>query len=225
MTVRDDRSLDAAAPEEHVSAEGPDAALLPQAGPVVPPAFSTRIEPEPLYGSVATLADDPAGLTCSVTVGLRWAPGNTSRLFGYPSYELAAETVRRGRHDALLVAGAYPEIRMFFFDSGLRAAEAFVTPLPDIVFAAPIDSASLEHFDRVHYHPATKLLLESRVLARTDRAVPATSNSGACRDALSGAGSAAVITNQICADHYGLKTIEVLSAGKPMGFVVFARST
>lgn len=188
-----------------------------------PPAFSADVDHQPRYASVATLADDPAGLTCSVSVGLQWAPGNAARVLGYPSYELAAETVKSGRHDALLVASAYQEIRLFFFDTELQAVEAFVRPLPDMVFAAPSRSASLEHFEAVHYHPATKKLLESHVSNRTNRAVTATSNSAACRDAISNPDTAAVITNQICADHYGLTTLEVLAAGKPMGFIVFER--
>ncbi|MEE4546841.1 hypothetical protein V2S66_33355 [Streptomyces sp. V4-01] len=190
--------------------------------PVAP--FSADVEHEPRYDSAATLADDPAGLTCSVTVGMRWgAQGKCRRLLGYPSFELAAETVKSGRHDALLVAGAYPEIRSFFFDPELRAVEAFVSPLPDMVFAAPLEHASQERFDTVHYHPATTRLFESSVRGRTEHALTASSNSAACRSALEDSGRSAAITNQTCADHYGLKTLEVLSVGTPMSFVVFER--
>ncbi|MET8976574.1 hypothetical protein ABZX85_13260 [Streptomyces sp. NPDC004539] len=188
------------------------------------PAFSTDVAPEPRYASVATLADDPAGLTCSVTVGMRWARGGRAgRLAGYPAFEIAAERVKAGEHDALLVAGAYPEIRTFFFDPELRAVEAFVSPLPDMVFAAPVDGASAERYDVVHYHPATTRLFESRVSALTDAGLHATSNSAACRAALGSSSRAAAITNQTCADHYGMKTLEVLSVGTPMSFVVFER--
>jgi hypothetical protein len=190
-------------------------------------AFTTEITPVVRYRSAATLADDPAGLTCSVTVGMRWAEaqGRAGRLFGYPTFELAAESVKEGRHDALLVAGAYPEIRSFFFDPRLSAVEAFVSTLPDMILAAPEEHASLHHFDTVHYHPATRVLFEAGPASRTDNAVQATSNSAACRDALENPGRAAAITNQICADHYGFKTIEVLSAGTPMSFVVFERKS
>lgn len=188
-----------------------------------PAAFSAKIEHFLPYASVATLADDSAGLTCSVIVGLQWAKRKANKLFGYPSYNIAAETVRRGRHDALLVAGAYPEIRRFFFDSELQATDAFVNPLPDFVFAAPQRSALAKRFDSVHYHPATVALLDSKIGARADNALTASSNSSACRDALSNPGVASVITNQICADNYGLTTIEVLASGKPMCFVVFER--
>ncbi|MFD6528415.1 hypothetical protein [Streptomyces sp. NPDC060184] len=188
-------------------------------------AFTAEVVHTPRYRSAATLADDPAGLTCSVTVGMRWASakGRAGRLSGYPSFELAAESVKDGRHDALLVAGAYPEIRSFFFDPRLRAVEAFVSALPDMVLAAPEEHAALRRFDTVYYHPATRVLFETSVEGRTDRAIQATSNSTACRDALENPGRAAAITNQLCADHYGLRTLEVLSAGTPMSFVVFER--
>ncbi|MGK5729550.1 hypothetical protein [Streptomyces sp. URMC 124] len=186
--------------------------------------FSAEISPATRYASVATLADDPAGLTCSVTVGTRWAAtGKASRLFGYPSFEAAADSVKDGRHDALLVAGAYPEIRTFFFDPELRAVEAFVGPLPDMVFAAPPEDASLDRFDVVHYHPATRRLFESRVSGRAAESFHATSNSAACKAALAHGGRAAAITNATCAEHFGLEVIEVLSAGTPMSFVVFER--
>jgi hypothetical protein len=184
-------------------------------------AFSTHVDHILRYESAATLADDPAGLTCSVTVGMRWARGKSARLLGYPSFEMAAEAVKSGQHDALLVAGAYPEIRTFFFDPELRAVEAFVSPLPDMVFAAPLENASVDRFDTVFYHPATTRLLESEVRPRTDAAVTASSNSAACRSALAAPGRTAAITNQTCADHYGMKTLQVLSVGTPMSFVVF----
>ncbi|MEU1401382.1 hypothetical protein ABZ471_03275 [Streptomyces sp. NPDC005728] len=189
----------------------------------ISPRFHADIPAAPRYASVATLADDPAGLTCSVTVGLRWgaSSGKAGRLLGYPSFEEAAESVKDGRHDALLVAGAYPEIRTFFFDAGLSAVESFISPLPDMVFAAPEHNAALERFDTVHYHPATRVLFETHVQGRTNDAVQATSNSAACRDALENPGQAAAITNRTCADHYGLTTLKVLSRGTPMSFVVF----
>jgi hypothetical protein len=187
------------------------------------PRFLADIPATPRYATVATLADDPAGLTCSVTVGLRWgaSSGKAGRLLGYPSFEAAAESVKDGRHDALLVAGAYPEIRTFFFDAGLSAVESFISPLPDMVFAAPEHHARLERFDTVHYHPATRVLFETHIQDRTNDAVQATSNSAACRDALENPGRAAAITNRTCADHYGMTTLKVLSRGTPMSFVVF----
>ncbi len=186
--------------------------------------FSAYIDTATRYASVATLADDPAGLTCSVTVGTRWAAtGKASRLLGYPSFEAAAASVKDGRNEALLVAGAYPEIRTFFFDPELRAVEAFVGPLPDMVFAASPQDADLDRFDVVHYHPATRKLFESRVSDRTTESFHATSNSAACKAALAHGDRAAAITNATCAEHYGLKVIEVLSEGTPMSFVVFER--
>lgn len=188
-------------------------------------AFRAEVDHTPDYRSAATLADDPAGLTCSVTVGMRWAAkGRAGTLFGYPTFEAAAENVKSGRHDALLVAGAYPEIRRFFFDPELRAVEAFVAQLPDMVLAVPDRGGKgAAGPSKIYYHPATIHLLES--LDRVDLmdTEPVTSNSLACRRAMADARRAMAITNSVCAEHYGLTVMKVLSAGTPMSFVVFER--
>ncbi|MFD6887637.1 hypothetical protein [Streptomyces sp. NPDC059957] len=190
------------------------------------PAFCMEIDGVPRYRSAATLADDPAGLTCSVTVGLEWAArGRAGALFGYPIFEAAAEKVKAGKHDALLVAGAYPEIRAFFFDPALRAVEAFVAPIPDMVLAAPAQNAKkYTEFAKIYYHPATYKLLELIDGVSLKETEQVTSNSLACRRAMVDSGHAAAITNVTCAEHYGLNVIDVLSAGTPMSFVVFERA-
>ncbi|MEV5212495.1 hypothetical protein AB0K35_33965 [Micromonospora sp. NPDC053740] len=189
------------------------------------PAFCVEIDGVSRYRSAATLADDPAGLTCSVTVGLEWAAhGRAGALLGYPTFEAAAKEVKAGKHDALLVAGAYPEIRSFFFDPALRAVEAFVAPLPDIVLAAPAHNAKQStEFTKLYYHPATYKLLESLDRVSLMETEQVTSNSLACRRATDDSGHAVAITNATCAEHYGLNVIDVLSAGTPMSFVVFER--
>ncbi|MFF5563664.1 hypothetical protein ACFY7Z_16425 [Streptomyces sp. NPDC012623] len=190
------------------------------------PAFHTEVDCVPRYRSAATLADDPAGLTCSVTVGLKWAArGRAGALLGYPTYEAASENVKTGKHDALLVAGAYPEIRSFFFDPALRAVEAFVAPLPDMVLAAPgRRTQRATEFLKIYYHPATNKLLESLDGVRPVETEPVTSNSLACRRAMVDTGRAVAITNATCAEYYGMTVIDVLSIGTPMSFVVFERA-
>jgi hypothetical protein len=186
------------------------------------PAFQEELIFRPEYNSVATLADEAAGLTCSVTVGRRWANGRARTVVGYPRFELAAASVRSGEHDVLLVPAAYPEIRDFFFDAELRAVEAFLGTLPDMVFAVPAGMPE-DPLDIVFHHPATRSLVES-LPERVGRAEYASSNSSACRDALACDAAAGAVTNETAADHYGLRTVRVLSAGTPMGFVVFGRS-
>ncbi|MEU7159821.1 hypothetical protein [Streptomyces chrestomyceticus] len=189
------------------------------------PAFRTEVDGVTRYRSAATLADDPAGLTCSVTVGLQWAArGRAGALLGYPTFEAAAARVKSGKHDALLVAGAYPEIRSFFFDPALRAVEAFVAPLPDMVLATPGRHAKPAEFSKIYYHPATNKLLESLDGVGLLEAEQVTSNSLACRRAMVDTGEAVAITNATCAEYYGLTVIDVLSAGTPMSFVVFERA-
>ncbi|MGW2105783.1 hypothetical protein [Streptomyces sp. NPDC001948] len=195
--------------------------------PDVPePAFRGETNRVGHYRSAATLADDPAGLTCSVDAGMKWAvEGRASALIGYPTFESAAESVKAGRHDAFLVAGAYPEIRSFFFDPELKAVEAFIATLPDMVLAAPDQNANgATEFSRIYHHPATVPLLATISRSSLSRTEQVTSNSLACRRAMAETGKAAAITNAICAEHYGLSVIDVLSAGTPMSFVVFERS-
>ncbi|MFD4675471.1 hypothetical protein ACFWNN_37480 [Lentzea sp. NPDC058450] len=182
-------------------------------------AFHEELAFEPPFGSVATLADDAAGLTCSVTIGRQWARGRARSVVGYPAFELAADGVREGRHDVLLVPSAYPEIRTFFFDPVLHAVETFLGTLPDMVFAVP-EGTPEQDLDVVYHHPATRTLVETLGVAR---AVHSSSNSAACREAVEHDGPAGAVTNQTSADHYGLRTVKVLSAGTPMGFVVFRR--
>lgn len=185
-------------------------------------AFKEDLTFQPRYRSLATLADEPAGLTCSVTVGRRWAAeGRAGSVVGYPSFELAAERVRAGEHDVLFVPSAYPDIRTFFFDPELTAVETFLGQLPDMVFAVP-QGVDPEHLEVVYHHPATKSLVES-LTEQVDSTVLASSNSSACRDALGHDGAAGSVTNETSADHYGMRTVRVLSAGTPMGFVVFTR--
>ncbi|HEY9473604.1 MAG TPA: hypothetical protein VIS06_07085 [Mycobacteriales bacterium] len=193
-------------------------------------AFSEDIRRRPTtYSSVATLADEPVGLTCSVAVGRVWGSDRADSLAGYPSFELAAQTVKSGQHDVLLVPSAYPDIRSFFFDPQLEAVESFLQPLPDMVLAVP-EAVDPEHLDLVFHHPATTALVE-RISDRVTRAVLATSNSAACRMVLEHHGAVdptdkvkvGAVTNQLCSDHYGLRTVEVLAAGTAMCFVVFRR--
>lgn len=182
-------------------------------------AFHEDLTFDPPYDSVATLADEAAGLTCSVTIGRRWARGRARSVVGYPRFELAAEGVRDGRHDVLLVPSAYPEIRDFFFDSKLHAFETFLGTLPDMVFAVP-EGTPDQDLDVLFHHPATRSLVETLGVSNP---VHSTSNSAACREAVAYDGAAGAVTNQTSADHYGLRTVKVLSAGTPMGFVVFRR--
>jgi hypothetical protein len=184
-------------------------------------AYKEDVVFEPEYRSLATLADDPAGLTCSVTVGLRWARGRAGTVVGYPRFELAAERVRTGEHDVLLVPSAYPDIRTFFFDPELRAVDTFLGTLPDMVLAVPRDARAAE-LDVLFHHPATTSLVHA-LAEPVSRLETATSNSAACRAALAHAGRAGAVTNQTSADHYRMRTVRVLAAGTPMGFVVFTR--
>lgn len=145
-------------------------------------AYKEDVSFEPEYQSIATLADESVGLTCSVTVGRAWARGRANTVVGYPEFELAAETVRTGEHNLLLVPAAYSNIRNFFFDSSLRAIDAFLHQLPDMVFAIP-NTERADRLETVFHHPATESLVQ-QLPNDGWSAVHASSNSAACRAAL-----------------------------------------
>ncbi|MFD1149822.1 hypothetical protein [Saccharothrix hoggarensis] len=127
-------------------------------------AYQEDLTYSPQYRSLATLADEPSGLTCSVIVGRRWARNRVASVVGYPRFELAAERVLAGDHDVLLVPSAYPDIRKFFFNPELRAVDTFLSTLPDMVFAVPAGAADgaadSDEFDVLYHHPATRALVE-----------------------------------------------------------------
>ncbi|MFD7656089.1 hypothetical protein ACFV4N_19135 [Actinosynnema sp. NPDC059797] len=186
-------------------------------------AFQETLAYTPQYGSLATLADEPSGLTCSVIVGRRWAHNRAASVVGYPRFELAAERVLAGDHDLLLVPSAYPDIREFFFNPELRAIDTFLSTLPDMVLAVPAGGdADGGEFDVLYHHPATKSLVEA-LPHRVGEVRASTSNSAACKEAVEHPGRACAVTNRIAADGYGMTIARTLSAGTPMGFVVFAR--
>ncbi|GAB2892410.1 hypothetical protein [Streptomyces mayteni] len=184
-------------------------------------AYSSPILPTFRYGSVATLADEPDGLTCSVAAGVEYFSGLAENLTGYPSFELAAASVRLRENDALLVPGAYPEVRGFFFDPELAAVDVFLTTLPDMVLVAS-DGGRAESYGRLCHQPATLRLLD-RIDKSFDEVLPASSNTTAVRDILQGHPDTLAVTNRIVADHHGLDVVQVLARGTSMAFIVFER--
>ncbi|GAA3879526.1 hypothetical protein [Streptomyces sedi] len=184
-------------------------------------AYHTRLLPRYRYRSVATLADEPDGLTCSVAVGTEYFAGLAERLSGYPSFELAADSVREGREDALLVPGAYAEVRGFFFDPELVAVGAFLSRLPDMVLVAS-DGGRADSYRRLCHQPATLRLLD-QIDKSFDEVLPATSNTTAVRDIVQGRPDTLAVTNRLVAEHHGLDVIQVLARGTPMAFIVFER--
>ena len=65
-------------------------------------------------GRLATLCDDPIGLTCSIDVARRW--GGAKEVAPFASFEAASAAVKEGVADAFLVPGAYPHLNGFIMD-------------------------------------------------------------------------------------------------------------
>lgn len=186
------------------------------------PAYRGPVPVDYRYDAVATLADEPVGLTCSVAVASKHFRGLARKVHGFPSFESAASEVRQGRADALLVPAAYPEIRRFFFDSALRATSSFLAELPDMVLVAS-KAHEDDRYARLYHHPATQQLLDELPFIY-DEAVPVSSNTAAAASLIADDENCLAITNRLVADHHELKPLRVLAHGESMAFIVFERN-
>ncbi|MCG6203700.1 hypothetical protein LPW26_03540 [Rhodopseudomonas sp. HC1] len=181
----------------------------------------------PIIGKVATLCDEPAGLTCSVDAARRARIAN--EVIFCESFEIAAEKVKQEDIDALLVPAAYPGLNRFIMDSSLQVFHSFVQKIPPLVYAMRADASGEAHRSaptRLYHHVAvTPLIAEIEVIAPATRFVPVSSNSEACKKLLADDGDgAACITNEICSLHYGLHVVQVLRQGIAMPWILFRQS-
>ncbi|QHJ01222.1 hypothetical protein GT347_26470 [Xylophilus rhododendri] len=152
--------------------------------------LSESSRPPPI-NRLATICDDPLGLTCSMDVASRW--GAARELLPHSSFELAALSVKEGNADAFLVAGAYPHLNAFIMDADLLVRDTFVMKIPALILACRANERSNE-FGTLFHHPAVTPLL-SELAVGWKEAVHAPSNSQACRELISAPGPALCITN------------------------------
>jgi len=170
---------------------------------------------------LATLCDDPIGLTCSMNAAQRW--GGAEELISAASFEDAANAVINGRADAFLVAGAYPKLNAFIMDSKLIATDVFILKIPSLQMACQAKDAG-EIFENMYHHVAVSPLIEeSRV--RWQNAINSPSNSEACRMMIADARPSACVTNALCSDHFQLKVLETLRVGIEMPWVCFEKTS
>jgi hypothetical protein len=172
------------------------------------------------YDKVGTLCDEPIGLTCSMDAARRW--GKAKEILPFPTFEDAAEAVKHEAAAAMLVAGAYPFIRRFIMDIGLKAKEAFIQKIPALVLVG-LAPAKPSHCNVLFHHPATDELLPE-VQIDFEENLHVTSNSQACVKLLAHLGLSIAITNRLCADHYRLSIYKVLRESVAMPWVVFEKN-
>lgn len=170
---------------------------------------------------LGTLCDDPIGLTCSMDAARRW--GKARKILPFKSFEEAAETLKQGLLDAILVPGAYPKINTLIMDSNLKAGQVFIQKIPSLVLASKCCS-DVTGFDKVFHHSAVAPLL-NEIAFSWRHALTATSNSEACRMHLASASSSVCITNSLCADYFELTVMQILRLGISMPWVCFERET
>ena len=177
------------------------------------------------YSDVGTLGDDleHAHLTCSYDAVKKW--GRSVGIVGirpFPSFEAAAEALKREELSAVVVPAAYPRLGSLIYDSALMVRESFLMKIPNMVLAGLAPLAP-NYVHSLYHHPATAPLLKE-VPFRVVETRAVSSNSKACMALLSDPQPAAVITNALCASFYELKVYRVLRVGIRMPFIVFVRS-
>jgi prephenate dehydratase len=169
------------------------------------------------YGGLATLGDSSGAQTCSLYVARKW--GAARRITCYTTFEDGFESVVAGANDALLVAGAYPQLFRLIQDGRLQCAEAFIMEIPDLVLAGR-DGRQPERTITIFHHPATEQFL-SETTTRYAYAMPVASNSAAAQlAAAEDAGHCIAVTNRLCAEHYSLAIYQVFRAKEKMPWVV-----
>lgn len=108
-------------------------------------------------------------------------------------------------------------------DSELAVSESFVEKIPALVLSG-FHAVCPDQIDIIYHHPATTYLLsELDTTYRENSTV--SSNPEACRKVMHNTEKSIALTNQLCADHYGLVTYKVLREGINMPWVCFTQNT
>jgi hypothetical protein len=167
---------------------------------------------------LATLCDDPVGLTCSMDAAKRW--GKAQKIYPFDSFEKACKATKDGQVDAFLVPAAYPRLNTFIMDNRIQVKHVFVMKIPALVFAGL--SGCTSSFEKIYHHPAvTPLLTELDVT--WNAALTATSNSDACRLVIASGRNTACVTNALCAKHFNLQILKILRSGILMPWICFEK--
>jgi prephenate dehydratase len=169
------------------------------------------------FNSVATLGNK---LTCSCFAAERYFKNASIKLFD--SFEDAAKAVKDGTWQALFVPGAYPGLRFLIMDDHLLVKETALIQIPALVTAGRFLKQP-ERIKRVYLHPAPESLL-GEIEATYEEKIFVKSNPLACIEVLADETDSIAITNQNCAQFYGLNIYKILRSGIFMPFVIFVNA-
>lgn len=174
-------------------------------------------------GRIGTLGDEQGYLTCSMYVARKW--NRYKSIIPYHTFEAAAQDLKDGELDAILVPAAYADICDFIMDEKLIVSELFLENIPPIVCVAKQDKFNILNVKRVYLHYATKTLLYTMKLNENDiDKVYVESNVEACKKLLGDDNECSMsITNMLCAEHYGLIVIRILREEVLMPWVCITR--
>jgi prephenate dehydratase len=103
----------------------------------------------------------------------------------------------------------------------IEVSESFVKRIPALVLSG-FEKNCHENIDIIFHHPATTYLL-SEITTSYKENITVSSNPESCRMVIKNISHSIAITNQLCADHYGLTTYKVLRKGINMPWVCFTR--
>lgn len=138
------------------------------------------------------------------------------------SFQDAINEVKQGIVQAAFIPGAFPNIKDYIMDEKLRVKETVVVQIPALVLAGKFPQQP-KKIKRIILHPAPESLL-AEVETKFEEMVFASSNPNACIKVLANQNDSIAITNQNCAQYYGLVTYKILRPGIFMPFVLFVRS-
>lgn len=172
---------------------------------------------------LGTLGDNQGFLTCSMHIAQKW--DRYKKVIPYGTFEAAAQDLKTGKIEAMLVPAAYSDICDFIMDEKLTVSELFIEPIPPIVCVAKKNDFNMLNVRRVYLHHATKSLVYTMAQnVNIVEKVYVDSNIEACKKLISDDKEYSIsITNKLCADYYGLKIIKVLREEVLMPWVCIIR--
>ena len=174
-----------------------------------------------MNGIIGTLGNNRDDVTCSILATKSLAGEFTVEAFS--EFEFAADALRMGTIDAMVVPGAYPNISKFIMNKQFRVVEVFTYVIPAIVFASK--SVLTDNiYDVLYNHAATNSLLDDIDSAKWHKQKNVSSNTVACLEVLGSESTCCAITNAACANKYGLLIHQVIRASINMPFVIFEKN-
>jgi hypothetical protein len=169
--------------------------------------------------TVGTLGDAQyPGLTCSEYVA--WSLFGRKQTVGFVSFEAAYSAVLEGKTAALFVPGAYRRVDAFIQSDRIHVVDYYEKQIPPLVVAGTLPAQPTEVED-LFIQMATESMIPEVAIGRVNHVSSVVSNVAACLAVMERGRQTCCITNKLCAEHFGLKTYQVLRPSQTMPFYLF----